>query len=79
MNISVALAAYNGELYIEEQIRSILDSISADDELVVSLNESSDNTEEIVRSLAAEDNRINLVKCKKMGIIPNFNYAVRHT
>ena len=79
MNISVALAAYNGELYIEEQIRSILNSIGADDELVISINESSDNTEEIVRDLVAEDNRINLVHCREKGIITNFNYAIRHT
>ena len=36
MKISVALAAYNGEKYIGEQIESILPQFGRDDEIVVS-------------------------------------------
>ena len=36
MKISVALAAYNGEKYIGEQIESILPQLGRDDEIVVS-------------------------------------------
>ncbi len=79
MKISVALAAYNGELYIEEQIRSILEALGSKDELVISLNESTDITGDILEMLKEEDGRIKLFKCDKKGIIPNFNNAIKHT
>ena len=42
--ISVAMAVYNGEKYIKEQICSILAQLSKDDELVISYDGSCDNT-----------------------------------
>ena len=42
--ISVSVATYNGEKYIEEQLDSILNNICSDDEIVVSDDGSNDNT-----------------------------------
>lgn len=41
---SVAMAVYNGERFLEQQIDSILEQLSSDDELVISYDESQDGT-----------------------------------
>ena len=46
--ISVAMATYNGETYLRNQIDSILRNISDDDEIVVSDDGSTDNTLNII-------------------------------
>jgi glycosyltransferase involved in cell wall biosynthesis len=48
--ISVCLATYNGEKYIRQQIESILQQLSLDDELVISDDGSIDSTLNIIRS-----------------------------
>ena len=45
MKISVAMAVYNGEKYIQEQIDSILSQLGKDDELIISIDKSIDNLE----------------------------------
>ncbi len=50
--LSVALCTYNGEKYIEEQIRSILEQTVPVDEIVVCDDGSTDNTVAIVARLA---------------------------
>ena len=57
--ISVALASYNGEKYIEKQIASILRELGEGDELVISDDGSTDRTIEIIKSF--DDSRINLI------------------
>ena len=61
-SVSVAMAAYNGEHYIEAQIQSILSQLRPEDELVISLDPSSDRTEEIIRSFAGKDRRVRLIR-----------------
>ena len=65
MAVSVAMAVYNGEKYLEQQIRSIADQLTADDELIVSYNESNDSTKEILERLAEEYSCIHCVLCEK--------------
>ncbi len=54
--ISVCLATYNGSSYIMEQINSILTQLSAEDELIISDDGSTDNTLDII--LSYDDVRI---------------------
>lgn len=69
--ISVCMATYNGSLFIEEQIRSILAELSAADELLIADDGSSDNTLEIIRSIA--DKRICVLESAgHLGPIRNF-------
>ena len=75
--ISVAMATYNGEKYIKEQIDSILSNLGKDDELVISDDGSSDKTLEIIKSI--NDKRINLLKGPKKGIKQNFANAIKNT
>ena len=44
MKVSVAMAVYNGEKYVRDQIVSILSQLRKDDELIISYDESSDNS-----------------------------------
>jgi glycosyltransferase involved in cell wall biosynthesis len=73
--ISVCLTSFNGEKYIEEQIRSILIQLDCDDELIVSDDSSTDNTLEVVKSI--KDKRIVLYENMKFKhYTPNFGFAI---
>ena len=74
---SVCVATYNGEKYIEEQLRSILTQIAADDEVIVSDDGSTDGTCAIVESLT--DPRIKLLHHNGHNFKQNFIYALQHT
>ena len=76
--ISVALAAYKGEKYIEEQIRSILPQLSHDDEIIVSDDRPGGMTEKIVKKIAMEDSRVVWVEGKSKGVVTNFVNAIRY-
>ena len=76
MTVSVALAAYNGEKYIKEQLSSILEQLSEDDEIVVSLDPSTDGTKEAILSL--NDSRIKIVDGEGKGLIKNFENAIKN-
>lgn len=76
MKISVALAAYNGEAYIGEQLTSILQNLREGDEVVVSDDGSTDGTRDIVRDLAKEDARVKLIDGPCKGLIKNFENAL---
>ena len=52
MKISVALCTYNGELYIEQQLKSIIRQSHHVNEIVISDDGSTDSTLEIIESLA---------------------------
>ncbi len=77
IRVSVALASCQGAAYIGEQIDSILANLSAEDELVVSDDGSSDGTREIVREYEKRDARVHLTEGKNEGIIANFENAIR--
>ncbi len=48
--ISVCMATYNGERFLNEQIDSILPQLSVYDELVISDDNSTDSTRDIIKS-----------------------------
>ena len=56
---SVAMAVYNGEKYLEEQIDSILALMGEQDELVISYDVSTDQTLQIIQGYAGKDTRVN--------------------
>ncbi|WAL62608.1 glycosyltransferase family 2 protein [Thermocoleostomius sinensis] len=56
--ISIGLAVYNGETYLQETLDSILEQTFTDFELIISDNASTDRTVEICQDYAARDSRI---------------------
>lgn len=72
--ISVCMAVQNGANYIAEQIDSILIQLSADDELIISDDHSTDNTLDIVRGYS--DSRIRIFSSSRYGVTANFELAL---
>jgi glycosyltransferase involved in cell wall biosynthesis len=56
--LSIGLPVYNGEMYLEEAIDSLLSQTYEDFELIICDNASTDRTEEICRKYAAVDSRV---------------------
>lgn len=76
MRISVAMAVYHGEAYIEAQLNSILAQLQPGDEIVVSDDCPGGKTEELVRRKAERDSRVRYVQGPGRGPAANFAYAV---
>jgi glycosyltransferase involved in cell wall biosynthesis len=73
--ISVCLTTYNGEKYILEQLRSILSQLESDDEVIISDDNSSDCTLELIENIA--DRRVKIFKnIQKKGIQSNVENAL---
>lgn len=77
-SVSVAMAAYNGEMFISEQIDSIISQLGNNDELIISYDKSSDNTWEIISAYQQKDARIMILINEDPGVIGNFNNAILH-
>lgn len=75
--ISVCMATYNGEKYIQAQLDSILKQIGPDDEIVISDDGSKDNTQAVIASIG--DARIQYFENRGThGFTHNFENALRH-
>ena len=72
--ISIGLPVYNGERYLATAIESVLNQTFQDFELIISSNASTDFTDEICRSYAAKDARIQFERLNEnVGAAANFN------
>lgn len=74
--ISVCLATYNGARYIKQQLDSILHQLTAEDEIIVSDDSSSDDTLRIISSY--NEPRIKIFPNQKFrSPIYNFEHAMK--
>jgi len=77
VKLSIGLPVYNGELFIERAIESILAQTFTDFELIISDNASTDSTQEICQNFSKMDNRIRIFKQEKnIGIHRNFYFLL---
>lgn len=77
MLISVALAAYNGEAYLREQLDSILSQTFHEFELIICDDCSTDNTVQVLNEYAGKDSRIKVfVNERNLGFKKNFEKAI---
>lgn len=73
--ISVCMACYNGALYIEEQIATILPQIGKEDELIIIDDCSTDETGKIVSGM--QDDRIRYMRnSSNLGVNRSFEKAI---
>ena len=77
MLISIAMATYNGEKFIRQQLDSILLQSFADFELIICDDCSYDVTVEIIKQYQQKDSRINLYQNEKnLGFKKNFEKII---
>lgn len=75
MSISVCMACYNGNKFVYEQIKSILEELEEFDELIIIDDCSKDSTIQIIESI--KDNRIKLYKNSlNLGVVKTFEKAI---
>lgn len=75
--ISVCMPTYNGELFINEQLDSILNQSTAVDEIIISDDSSTDGTVEIIKLYA--DPRIRLLENQQFASpVFNIENALKH-
>lgn len=76
MKISVCIPTYNGEKYIKGQIRSILDQLSDNDEIIISDDGSNDQTIAIIKEF--DDSRIRIFEHEKQQQRFLFGYTAKN-
>ena len=71
--VSVVLGTYNGEAYLEEQLRSVLAQTWTNLEIIAIDDGSTDRTVGILREYAARDSRIKvIINEQNLGFVRNF-------
>lgn len=71
---SVCIATYNGEQYIDQQLKSILLQLAPEDEVIISDDGSTDATIERIAALA--DARVRVMQHRRRGATQNFFAAL---
>jgi len=74
MKKSVCMATYNGTPYVKDQIASILQQLGAEDELIISDDNSTDETIDIIKRFS--DHRVKLYHNHFRNPIFNFEFAL---
>jgi glycosyltransferase involved in cell wall biosynthesis len=75
--VSVCMAAYNGEKYVEQQLQSILSQLGSQDEVIIVDDKSTDRTRDKILSIV--DPRIHMVwHSTNCGVVATFEDAVRN-
>ncbi|WP_248241231.1 glycosyltransferase [Microbacterium kunmingense] len=73
--VSVCMASYNGSRFIVDQLRSILDELEVEDEVIVVDDASSDDTVSLVEGI--EDDRVRLIRgAQNVGYVRAFERAM---
>lgn len=77
--VSVAIATYNGERYLEEQLDSILTQILKPVEIIVCDDQSTDGTRAILEKYQQKGHLSFFVNDNRLGFVGNFKRAVSLT
>ncbi len=75
--VSIGMPVYNGGVFLQQALQSILVQSFTDFELIISDNASVDDTEAIISEFRDQDNRIRYIRqSENIGPIANFNYVL---
>ena len=79
--IDILMATYNGEKYIEEQLKSIISQSCENWNLVIRDDGSDDNTLRILNEYSKRDKRIHIISDNKgnLGLVKNFEELMKHS
>lgn len=78
-SVSIGIPVYNGEAFLEDAIRSVLNQTHGDLEVVISDNASTDRTQEICRDYVMQDARVRYYRSpQNLGAAPNYNIVYAH-
>lgn len=73
--VSVCMATYNGAAYVEHQLRSILDELHSDDEVVIVDDASADDTVALIEAIS--DGRVRVIRQSvNRGYVRTFEAAL---
>jgi len=76
--ISIGIPVYNGELFIQKRLDSVLAQTYENFELIISDNASTDGTRTVCEEYIKKDNRIRYIRQEKnKGAFWNFNYVLQ--
>jgi len=75
--ISVVIPVYNGEAFLNESIKSILNQTFKNFEFIIINDGSTDKSEKIIKSFQKQDDRIVLINQKNQGITKSLNTGIR--
>jgi glycosyltransferase involved in cell wall biosynthesis len=78
--ISIAMATYNGESYLKDQLQSILSQTRTPDELIIFDDDSTDNSQKLIEAFArTAPFPVKLYRNeKRLGSTKNFEKAIRY-
>lgn len=77
MSVDIVMATYNGARFVKEQIASIQNQSFTDWRLLISDDNSNDDTITIIKEMMQGDERIQLINIKRQGgVIRNFSNAL---
>lgn len=75
--VSIALATYNGSLYLREQLDSLLEQTYQNFEIVITDDGSTDDTVSILEEYSQKDTRVRYSKNSRgRGVVSNFTEAI---
>ena len=77
-SVSVAMATYNGERFLSQQLDSILVQLADSDELIISDDGSTDSTLRIIREYQKKYKQIVLIDGPQKGYVFNFENAIKN-
>ncbi|MEK4698530.1 glycosyltransferase family 2 protein [Solibacillus sp. FSL R7-0668] len=75
--VQVLLSTYNGELYLQEQLDSLMNQIDIDLNILVRDDGSRDNTIRILENYAQKYNNIKVIRGENIGVVASFFELLR--
>jgi glycosyltransferase involved in cell wall biosynthesis len=77
MKISVCLTTYNGELFLKQQLDSIINQLPINGEIIISDDGSIDQTLNLLETFSQKEPRIKLFKNNFKSVKKNFEFTLK--
>lgn len=76
--VSVLMAVYNGEIFLEESIESILDQTYRNIEFIIVNDQSTDKSGETLKNYELKDKRVRVLESVDKGLVSSLNLGLMH-